>query len=95
MVSVLKNSESLGQGESGRLQVLDGVGQEAEMRLDKAEVCLDAVLIAELLGLLNAPGLLRVEAVNNGLDLVQVVSIKYSCPEPAPSAGQNWLWGEA
>ena len=84
LVGILNNGKSLHQGESGRLQVLDGVGQEAQMCLDEAEIRLDAVLVAEVLSLLDAPGLFRVESVNHRLDLVQVVGVEYSCLEPAP-----------
>ena len=61
------------------------------MGLDKGKVGLQAGLFAEILDLGDAPGLLRIKAVGDGLDLIQVLGVEYSCPEPGASASEDRL----
>ena len=75
------------RGRPASSSLLIELKKEAHMGLDKGKVGLQAGLFAEILDLSDAPGLLWIEAVGDGLDL----GIEYSCPELGASASEDRL----
>ena len=61
------------------------------MATDELQVAFHALLVEEVLSLFDAPSTVRVEIVNDLLDLVEVLGMKQGCLQPRASPSETVL----